>query len=145
MPEQQNHKNHVRFEPIFMTAAIILLINMIVAIVHAIRTWPVDHNLNLWLIVVSVALVLTVGRTRPYSLAVQDRVIRLEERIRYAQLLPPADIARAESLNLRQIVALRFASDAELPSLLHRTLAESLAPKQIKQSIEHWRADHSRI
>jgi hypothetical protein len=75
----------------------------------------------------------------------QDRVIRLEERLRYTQLLTPADLARTHALTLHQIVALRFASDAELPALLNRTLSENLAPKQIKQSIQSWRPDHTRI
>jgi hypothetical protein len=145
MPEHQNFNNHVRVEPIFISAALILLVNIIVAIVITIRTWPADRPLHLWLIVVSIALVLTVGRTRPYSLAVQDRVIRLEERLRYTQLLTPADLARTHALTLHQIVALRFASDAELPALLNRTLSENLAPKQIKQSIQSWRPDHTRI
>ena len=76
---------------------------------------------------------------------VQDRVIRLEENLRYQRLLPPELLAATQSLTLGQIIALRFASDAELPALVQRTLSENLEPKAIKQSITNWRADNLRV
>ena len=106
-----------------------------------------NHNLphHIWLVVVSLALVVLATKCRINDLKGQDRVIRLEERLRYAALLPPAQASAAANLSVRQIVALRFASDAELPALVTRTLAENLEPKQIKQSIVNWRADNQRV
>jgi hypothetical protein len=105
-----------------------------------------DHpHLFPWWIVMSIVLLFAVGRARMHSLTAQDRVIRLEEKLRYAALLSPDDLARSHALTIRQIIALRFASDAELPTLLHRTLNENLTEKQIKQSITTWRPDYLRV
>lgn len=125
---------HFVLEPIFM-------INFAVAIVVAVRA---RHHLalHLWLIVIAVALFLMAAKMRLYSLRVQDRVIRLEERLRIAALAPSADASR---LSIPQLIALRFASDAELPALVARTLAENLDPKAIKSSIQTWRPDYARI
>jgi hypothetical protein len=93
----------------------------------------------------AVALFLIAGLARDNPLRLQDRMIRLEENLRYQRLLTPALLAQTQSLTLRQILALRFASDAELPALLQRTLSENLTPKTIKQSITNWRADNLRV
>jgi hypothetical protein len=95
--------------------------------------------------VMSFAFFFAVGTSRQFALKDQDRIIRLEEKLRYASLLAPAQVVRAQALTLQQIIALRFASDAELPGLIDRAIAESLAPKQIKQAITDWRADYNRI
>src|SRR5579875_1053964 len=133
MPEPQNLKNHTRFDPQWhFVVGPLLLINIIFAIVGTVRAWPAHHHLYLWWIVMSVVIFLAVGRARAHTLTVQDRVICLEERIRLAALLPPAELARSQSLTVRQLIALRFASDAELPSLVQRVLDQNLTPKQIK-------------
>jgi hypothetical protein len=83
---------------------------------------------------------------RSFPLKAQDRVIRLEERLRLARLLPAALAARSELLSTRQLIALRFASDDELAELVEWVLAGNVTdPKAIKQRIRQWRADHSRL
>ena len=146
MTTPQNYRNHARFEPMFhFFVAPVLLINLIVAIVVLIRRLPHHIWLDSWLLIMAIALFLLTGIARSYPARVQDRVIRLEENLRYQRLLPPELAAATQSLTLAQIIALRFASDAELPTLVQRTLSENLPPKTIKQSITHWRADNLRV
>ena len=146
MPAPQTYKNHERFDPLFHFIALpILLANFVLSIYITVRDWPIHSRSHLWWIVMSFGLFLIAGKSRSFALAAQDRVIRLEERLRYAALLSAADAARANALTIKQTVALRFASDAELPALVQRTLAQNLTPKQIKQSIETWRPDYTRV
>jgi Family of unknown function (DUF6526) len=149
MPETQNFQNHGRVDPLqHFIAAPILLLNFLgvltITIVHAVHG---THGLllHIWLTIVSFALLTLAVNLRLKDLVVQDRVIRLEERLRYAALLSPAALAASSALTLPQIIALRFASDAELPALITRTLAENLTGKQIKQSIITWRPDTQRV
>ena len=82
---------------------------------------------------------------RLFALAVQDRVIRLEEHSRYARLLPADLQSRIGDFKIAQIVSLRFASDAELPALARKVLNENLQDrKQIKQMVQNWKADYLR-
>jgi hypothetical protein len=150
MPETQNFKNHGRMDPPFHYIAVpILLVNLLFALAATIYVATLHHPheffLHLWLVLVSFALVVVATNSRVKDLKVQDRVIRLEERLRFAALLPPATLAATSNLTVRQIVALRFASDGELPALVTRTLAENLTPKQIKESITSWRPDTHRV
>ncbi len=93
----------------------------------------------------SLALIGLLGIARNSALKAQDRIIRLEERIRLASLLPASDLARVHSLTEAQLIALRFAADADLPGLAHRAAAENLTPRQIKEAISSWRPDHFRV
>jgi hypothetical protein len=146
MPAPQTYKNHSRFHPPFhFFVAPVLLLNVLVSIAVLVHHWPKHWALLIWLVVMSLALFLLTGFARSYALRVQDRVIRLEERLRYQSLLTPELVVAAQSLTLKQIIALRFASDAELPTLIQRTLSENLTPKAIKQSITNWRADNLRV
>ena len=146
MPATQSFKSHARFDPFFhFFLSPIALTNLILSITYTIRQWPIHSRSHLWWIVMSLFFFVAIFKIRTYALQNQDRIIRLEERLRYATLLDPATNQQALSLTLRQIIALRFASDSELPNLISRTLAESLEPKQIKQAITAWRPDETRI
>ena len=146
MPEPQNYKNHARFYPPFHFFLLPdFLINLGVAIVVLIRRWPHHIVLHAWLVVLALAIFILAGVARGSALRVQDRIIRLEENLRYQRLLSPQLAEAAQSLSVKQIIALRFASDAELPALVQRTLSENLEPKAIKQSITNWRADNLRV
>lgn len=99
----------------------------------------------MWVVILSVALFLSSLKARTNAQRVQDRLIRLEERLRYQALLSPEEATAALALPLPKIIALRFASDAELPALIRRTLAEDLLPKQIKQAVQSWVPDTHRV
>lgn len=145
MPETkpQTYANHSRFDPWYhFFLAPIALIIFIASIVHLVRhphPWSVVH------VVLAFALFMLVFKVRTYPLKVQDRVIRLEERLRLATLLPEPLRARIGELDVPQLIALRFASDAEIPALVERALNEKLTQKQIKQAIQNWRADNFRV
>jgi hypothetical protein len=120
-----------------------MLLNFIWALVLFVRSPGWDRGR--W-VIVSFALVAAVYLIRTYSLKVQDRLIRLEEQLRYQRTLP-ADLAgRAAALALHQIIALRFASDAELPELVQQVLEGKLSkPDEIKRAIKNWRPDTLRV
>jgi hypothetical protein len=142
MPRTQTAASHAAIDvlthfilgPLFMA-------NVVVAIVAAVHA---RHHLGLhiWLVVVSILLFLVSLKMRIYSLRIQDRLIRLEERLRIAALAPTVDVNK---LTIPQLIALRFASDEELPALASRTLAENLDQKAIKSQIKNWRPDYARI
>ncbi len=98
-----------------------------------------------WMIVLSVALFLLNVQSRTYALRVQDRVIRLEERLRLSTLLPREELVQVLSLTTPQLIGLRFASDAELPALARRAVQENLSAAAIKGAVEVWRPDNARI
>jgi hypothetical protein len=146
MPEPQTYKNHTRFDPpwhYFIAPA--LLVNVLVSIYLTIHHWPEHRFIFLWYVFMSVVLLMAVGKARQHSVKAQDRIIRLEERLRFAALLPADELARAHALTEPQIIALRFASDGELPALVKRTLDQNLTQKQIKESINSWRPDYFRV
>ena len=146
MPEPQNCKNHTRFDPTWhFFIAPVFLINVFFAIYLLVHHWPQHRDLLGWWLVLSIVLLMAVGKARSHSLKAQDRIIRLEERLRMNALLSPEENTRSKSLTESQLIGLRFASDDELPALVKRTLDENLTQKQIKQSINSWRPDYFRI
>jgi hypothetical protein len=146
MSAPQSSKNHTRWDPILHFVIMpLLLVNLIFSIYIAVHYGERGWHMHGWLIVMSVVLMLMAERSRASALTVQNRVIRLEERLRLAALVSPAQALEMQALTTKQLVALRFASDAELPALARRALFESMTPKQIKESIVSWRADYERV
>jgi hypothetical protein len=146
MAAPQTYKNHSRLDPsMHLFVFLVLLINLGVAIYIAIHFRHEYPYLGHWSIIVSLALLVLAVKSRMYALKVQDRLIRLEERLRLAALLPANEAAHINELSTKQLIALRFASDEEIPALVHKTLTQNLEPKAIKQNIVNWRADHHRV
>jgi hypothetical protein len=146
MPIQQNLKNYARYDPPFHFVIIpLLLLNLIFSIYITVHDWPASKHLHLWGIVMAIVFIMMAGRARGSALKAQDRIIRLEERLRLAALLPAADLGHINELTVKQLIALRFASDAELPALVHKTLTQDMEPKAIKQAIVNWRPDNHRV
>lgn len=146
MAQPQSYKNHTRFDPLFhYTVMPVLLLNLIFSIIYTVKHHNQHAHLAPWWIVMSVTLILIAGRARAAALQVQDRVIRLEEKLRLAQLASPSELAELDSLTLDQYVGLRFASNPEVIELARRAVRENLTRKQIKQSVKSWRADDNRV
>lgn len=140
----QSYENHAKMVPMFHGVTFgLLVINLGWACVRAFRNFSTGTVVALLL---AVALILVMFWARLFALGVQDRVIRLEERLRMAQLLPDDLKPRIGDFTTEQLIALRFASDEELPGLARRVLNEGITDrKTIKQAVKNWRADHQRI
>jgi len=139
----QNLANHVRYDPLFHFFLLpVFLISLIVSAAMLANQRDLHR---FWLVVFVLALIVAVFKIRLYALKVQDRVIRLEERLRLAALLPEAERAQIPKLSEKQLVALRFASDEELPALAKRAWSENMEPAAIKKAIRNWRPDYWRM
>ncbi|HYL62638.1 MAG TPA: DUF6526 family protein [Candidatus Methylomirabilis sp.] len=142
--KEQNFANHVRIVPPFHLFVLpMLLLNLIWAVYKFIHTFfSFDALVTLLL---ALALILLAPFARMFALSVQDRVIRLEMRLRMEKLLPTDLKSRIDEFSVSQLVALRFASDAELPELARRVLADKLDNrKAIKRLIKTWKPDYLR-
>jgi hypothetical protein len=141
--QPQTLSSHTRFDPVFhFFLAPLSFITFVAAVWNAIRH---PGFVPLWLALGALLFVVDVFLNRIYSLKVQDRVIRLEERLRLAALLPDSQRTRIGELTERQLIALRFASDAELPALAAKAMDERMAPADIKKAIRVWRPDYFRV
>jgi len=139
----QNYNNHTRLDPPFHFFLLPLAgINVLVAIWNLIRNPGLGAG---WFVVLSIAGVIAVVKIRTYALKAQDRVIRLEERLRLTQLLAEPLRARIGELTEAQLIALRFACDAEIPSLVQKALAGNMPQRDIKKAIVTWRPDYFRV
>lgn len=139
----QSFQNHAKFDPPFhFFLAPVGLALLIWSIVHLVRDFSWSSG---WQALASLWALIAVFKIRIYSLKVQDRVIRLEERLRLARVLPQPLQPRIPELTERQLIALRFASDGEVAGLVEKTLGGNLDPKTIKQSIQTWRPDYWRV
>jgi hypothetical protein len=143
MSETQGLQNHAKFVPAFHFVVLpIFLINIVSAIVHLVREFSARSVISL---LVSIALLLLAFSVRVMALTVQDRVIRLEMRLRLQQVLPVDLRPRIGEFTVGQLVALRFAGDAELPDLARKVLQDKLTDrKAIKQLIRDWQPDFQR-
>ena len=141
---EQNFANHPKIVPLFHYFILpVLTLSFgwsIYRLVHW-RHWA-DGIIG---VLTAAALLLLAFFTRIFALTVQDRVIRLEERLRFERLLPEDLKTRIPEFTVAQLVSLRFASDAELPALARKVLTDNLTDRKvIKQLVQNWRADHLR-
>jgi hypothetical protein len=139
----QTYSNHARFFPLFhFFAAPVLIANLFYALWQIVRAPSLS---TVWGAIFAAGLVAGLTAARLMALTVQDRVIRMEMRLRLREALPADLQARVPELTRRQLVALRFASDAELPDLVRRVLAGSLGnATDIKKAVKHWEGDYLR-
>ena len=139
----QNYANHTKWVPLFHYVAMpLLVINLVLSLRGLLDAITVE-SLNRVGMAVGVVLALLFARV--LALKAQDRVIRLEERLRMERLLPDDLKPRIDDVSTAQCVALRFAGDDELPALVRRALDEKADQKTIKQAIKNWRPDYQRV
>lgn len=143
MENTQNYQNHVRWFPLVHFVIIPLLaLNLLWQIVRTVLDFNWDRVEN---VVMALVFMLITLAARLQALTVQNRVIRLEEQLRYKEILPNDLAEKAANLKTGQMIALRFASDNELPELVQKTLnGEFKDSKEIKLAIQNWRGDYLR-
>ncbi len=143
---EQNFSNHTKFVPMFhFFVGPILIVNFLAQAILLVKG-GVFTFASILHVLVAAALLVLAFLARLFALGVQDRVIRLEERMRYEKLLPADLQSRIGEFNISQLVSLRFASDTELPALARKVLDGKIANrKAIKRMIQNWRADYQRI
>ena len=144
MAQTQNYVNHARRPPALFLAGAFLSTAATVGVGYLL---VVDFSAGtLALFVVAACTPISLLFARRFATGVQDRVIRLEERLRLERILPDELKRDIGPLTTDQLIALRFASDAELPGLVRRVLAGELAnQRSIKQAVKDWRPDHQRV
>jgi Family of unknown function (DUF6526) len=136
--EIQSYANHVHRPVGWVITALLAVLGWVGMVLFVLRTPSV---ISVALLLMASAIVGLVMLLRRYATRLQDRIIRLEMRLRLASLGREHDLGR---LSTRQIIALRFASDAELATLVDRALAENLTADQIKRAVTEWQADRMR-
>ncbi len=141
---KQTFDTHVRRVPNAYAAGTLFALVAIVYALYRVATGPSLDTAAFLLM--ALALMVAIAFTRTNALRVQDRIIRLETRVRLQQLLPADLQSRIGELSLGQLVSLRFASDAELPALTRRVLDDKLTDRNaIKKLVTDWQADEFRV
>src|SRR6478672_5391462 len=141
--EAQNLKNHGRLDPLFhIFLFAVYLANIVYASFHLYRQPSLSSG---WYMVLSLVVIVPLVKIRTYPLKVQDRVIRVEERLRLQALAPQEWHTHLYRLSEDQLIALRFAGDDEVVGLAKETLEQKLNRKQIKERIRSWRPDDWRV
>ena len=148
--EPQSYAHHTRWDPLFHFFVIpIFVIGLIMSLIHFFAHITEgdlrDHIHAFLLILLALACLILVFKVRLYAVKVQDRVIRLEERLRLTQLMPEPLRSRIPELTEDQLCGLRFASDGEVAKLAERALNEKLSRADIKKAIKTWRPDYWRV
>jgi Family of unknown function (DUF6526) len=140
----QTFQTHRKFVPLFHYVALpILLVNVFVVAYGVVRGPGLG---SVWALAVAIALFLAGLFARVFALGAQDRVIRLEERLRMREVLPPDLRGRIHEFSREQIIGLRFASDAELPELAALALRDNLQKRDaIKKLVKSWRPDDHQL
>jgi hypothetical protein len=140
----QSFEHHAKFVPTYHFFVVpVFLVNFLWSL-YRLRELGISFQ-GIFGVILAAAFVVLVFRARMFALAVQDRVIRLEERLRYERVLPADLQARSSEFTTAQFVSLRFASDAELPVLARKVLDEKLTErKAIKKLIKDWKPDYLR-
>ncbi|MBS1766017.1 MAG: hypothetical protein JST05_01250 [Acidobacteria bacterium] len=144
----QTYANHRRIDTGYhIWLAIMLAVNLVASVVHLVRHHHGAGEIacGLWLLMMAAAFMLMAWKIREYPLMAQNRIIRLEERMRMQALLPGDLKARIGELSETQIVALRFAADGELGDRVREALDQNLRGEQIKKRIQVWRPDTYRV
>ena len=146
----QTFANHTRFDPLFhFFLAPVFVVALIMTLIHFFAHFSHSDSRDNFhaflLIVLALALLGMLFKVRLYALKVQDRVIRLEERLRLSQLLQEPLRSRIPELTETQLCGLRFASDTEVAKLAERALNEKLSRADIKKAIKVWRPDYWRV
>lgn len=149
---EQNFANHGKIVPVFHYFVVpALVINLVQSVFVAVKAFEnpaagISRSMGVIGVLVALALLTLAFLSRIFALGVQDRVIRLEERLRYQLLLPEDLKPRIGDFTINQLVSLRFASDEELPVLARKVFDGKVNErKAIKQMIQTWRADYQRI
>jgi len=140
----QTYANHMRLHPPFhyflAPGALVLLV---LAVINAVRHYT---RLDAWiLLLMAILFFAALFLVRLYPLKAQDRIIRLEERLRFETVLSAGLVRRVPELTEAQLIALRFASDSELPALVEKVLGTKMSARDIKKNIVTWRADTFRV
>ncbi len=140
----QTFDNHAKLVPVFHYVALpIFLVNVLLALYRMFTGFSFD---TAWGVALAIGLMVVALFARVFALGAQDRVIRLEERLRMQVLLPDELKPRIDDFTMDQLVALRFASDAELPGLAKKVIEDGIANrKTVKQMVVTWRADYQRL
>ena len=139
----QSYKNHVRWLPAFHFFAVpVLLLNTINELRHL---YANPSRSTAFAAVVAAAILTVAFLARTQALQAQNRLIRLEMRLRLQQLLPADVMARFNDLTVAQLVGLRFASDGELPDLVRTVLKDGTKQADIKKMIKQWQPDYVRV
>lgn len=142
--QEQSYATHSRRPPtVYLVGAGLATLWLVLNVVTLVRFPSVA---SVGAVVGAIALLCAIWSLRTHALTVQDRVIRLEEQVRLTALLPADLRGRLGEIGLRQLIALRFASDAEVEGLVRRVLAGELVDaKSIKRAVRDWRGDHQRV
>ena len=142
--DSQNFSNHSKFVPGYHYVTLLLAaIFVVLSVKRLIANAGAD---SVYFLIGALALVGTTWYARTFALQAQNRVIRLEERLRLARVLPADLQANADAITPSQLIGLRFASDGDVVELARKAIANpAMTAKEIKMQIKNWRADHYRL